>query len=234
MSLAVAAETERLARLLRCEPEELRFLSRFPADELRRLRLAVHERLYADHRTVYQRIGAVTRRLPMRVTVPMTQRMLTPRLCARVVAALPPEHAAAMAERMPAAFLADVATHLAPTAAEPVLARLPARLVVDAATVLREREDYATMAEIVSALSPEQVGAVVDVVDDPEPLVHVALRVTDEAALRRLTGTLPEESLQAMARWASRRVRLWQEVAGLLGRLPAEQRRRLLSAARAS
>jgi hypothetical protein len=234
MSLAETAEVERTARLLRCQPGDLRFLSRFSADEVRALRLAVAEALHVDHRGTYSRLGAASRLLPLRVTVPLARRILPARVSAGVVASMPPEQAADMAARMPADYVADVATHLSPVPAAPVLTRLPVQVVVDAAAVLRAREDYATMAEVVAALSTEQVLAVVDTIDEPDVLVEVALRVTDEEALLRLTGVLPEERLQAMVRWASRRVRLWQEVIGLLGRVPAEQRRRLLSAVRAS
>ncbi|MGH3316389.1 MAG: hypothetical protein ACRDO0_09630 [Nocardioidaceae bacterium] len=90
------------------------------------------------------------------------------------------------------------------------------------------------MAEIVSALNDEQVEVVVDAIEDPAVLVQVALRVTDPNALQHLTGIIPEARLREMLVWARRRTRLWPELVALLGRLPTAQRKRLLSAARAS
>lgn len=230
MSAGVDAEVERLARLLRCAPRDLDFLRRFAAGELRGLRLAVSERMHEDHRTTYRRIASASRLLPARVTGPLGERVLTARVSAGVVACLPPDHAAAMARRMSAAYVADVATHLTAVRAEPVLARMPVDVVVAVADHLWHAEEYTTMAEVVTALDEEQVLAVVERLDDAATLVRVALRVTDPSALERLTRTLPEDRLRAMVRWARRRTRLWPELVALLGRLPAEQRKRLLGA----
>lgn len=232
MSTGVTAEVERLALLLRCTTREVDFLCRFSAAEIRLLRLAMAERMYADHETTYARIASASRLLPMKVTAPLAQRMLPARVSAGVVASLPPGQAADMAQRMSVDYVADVSTHLSPRLAEPVLTRLPAEMIVQVAAALSEREDYNTMAEIVGALADEQVVAVVESMHDPATLVQVALRVTDVHALHRLTLVLPEERLLLMVGWARRRTRMWPELLGLLGRLPAEQRRRLLAAAR--
>jgi hypothetical protein len=233
VSTGVTAEVERLALLLRCTTREVDFLCRFSAAELRLLRLAMADRLYADHQTTYSRIASASRLLPMKLTAPLAQRMLPARVSAGVVASLPPGQAADMAQRMSVDYVADVSSHLSPRLSEPVLTRLPADMIVRVAAVLAEREDHNTMAEIVGALNDEQVVAVAEAIEDPETLVQVALRVTDSHALQRLALALPEERLLLMVGWARRRARMWPELLALLGRLPADQRRRLLSAARA-
>jgi hypothetical protein len=233
LSTAVDAEIDRLALLLRCRPREVDFLCRFAAPEIRSLRLAVFARMYADHHTTYSRIASASRLLPMRVTAPLAQRMLPARVSAGVVASLPPGQAADLSQRMSAEYVADVSTYLSPSLAEPVLTRLPVEVVQRVAAVLREREDFNTMAEIVGALSDEQVVAVIQQIEDAETLVQVALRVTDGEALNRLTVLLPEERMLEMVSWARRRARMWPELVSLLGRVPAAQRKRLLSAARA-
>jgi hypothetical protein len=234
LSVAAESELERLARLLRCSSTDLGFLGRFAAVEIRALRLAVFARMYADHETTYSRIASASRLLPMRVTAPLAQRMLPARVSAGVVASLPADQAAAMSARMSADYVADVSGFLHPVLSAPVLSRFPADVIVRVAAVLADREDYDTMAEIVSALSDEQVEAVVDAIEDPAVLVQVALRVTAPDALQHLTGIIPEARLREMVVWARRRTRLWPELVTLLGRLPAAQRKRLLSAARAS
>lgn len=233
MSIAVTAEVERLARLLRCRPRELDFLGRFAAPEIRALRLAVFERMYADHQATYSRIASASRLLPMKVTAPLAQRMLPARVSAGVVASLPADQAAAMSNRMSVDYVADVSMHLNSSLAAPVLTRLPVELIVRVADVLCTREDYDTMAEVVTALSDEQIVAVIEAIDDAETLVQVALRITDPDALQRLTVIMSEDRLRDMVTWARRRARLWPELLTLLGRLPAAQRKRLLSAARA-
>jgi hypothetical protein len=232
VSLAVQAELARLARLLRCDARSLSFLRRFNAVELRALRVSVYARMYADHQATYARIASASRLLPMKVTAPLAQRMLPARVSAGVVASLPADQAAAMAGRMSVEYVADVSSHLAPALAAPVLSRLSPDVVVRVAGLLRDRADYDTMAEVVGALTDEQVTAVVASLDDAGTLVQVALRVTDEDALQRLTAVIPEERLQQMVVWGSRRTRLWPELTGLLTRLAPEQRRRLLSAVR--
>jgi len=234
LSVAVDSELERLARLLRCRTRDLDFLARFAAVEIRALRLAAFARMHADHDTTYSRIASASRLLPMRVTAPLAQRMLPARVSAGVVASLPADQAAAMSARMSTDYVADVSGFLHPVLSAPVLSRFPADVIVRVAAVLADRADYDTMAEIVSALSDEQVEAVVDAIEDPAVLVQVALRVTDPNALQHLTGIIPEARLREMVVWARRRTRLWPELVALLGRLPTAQRKRLLSAARAS
>jgi hypothetical protein len=233
LSAGVDAEVERLALLLRCERRDLGFLSRFAATEIRELRVAAFQRLYADHEDTYARIAAASRLLPMKVTAPLAERMLPPRVSAGVVASLPPEQAATMAARMSVEYVADVSSYLSPSLAGPVLTRLPVELVQRVADVLRERGDYSTMAEVVGELSDEQVVAVVGSIDEAEILVQVALRVTDRDALERLAGLLPDERLHDMVRFAGRRTRMWPDLMGLLNRLPSAQRKRLLSGVRA-
>jgi hypothetical protein len=233
LSTAGTAELQRLALLLRCKPREIDFLRRFAAVEIRVLRLAMFDRVYADHHTTYARIAAASRLLPMRVTAPLAQRMLPPRVSAGVVASLPPDQAAAMAERMTVDYVADVSSFLSPSKSAPVLERLPADLIVRVSEVLRDREDFNTMAEIVGALSDEQVVAVIGAIDDAETLVQVALRITDTEALNRLTDVLPEDRLVEMVAWGRRRTRMWPELLELLGRLPADRRKRLLASVRA-
>jgi len=233
VSTGVTAEVERVALLLRCATRDVDFLRRFSAAEIRLLRIAMADRLYADQQTTYSRIASASRLLPMRLTAPLAQRMLPARVSAAVVTSLPPGQAAEMAQRMSVEYVADVSSHLSPVLSEPVLTRLPPEMVVRVAAVLAERADYNTMAEVVGALGDEQVVAVVEAIEDPGTLVEVALRVTDTRALQRLTLVLPEERLLLMVGWARRRTRMWPELLALLGRLPAGQRRRLLSAARA-
>jgi hypothetical protein len=233
LSPGVGAEVERLALLLRCERRELEFLSRFAAVEIRELRVAAFNRLYADHEATYARIATASRLLPMKVTAPLAERMLPPRVSAGVVASLPPDQAATMAGRMSVDYVADVSSYLSPSLAGPVLGRLPVELVQRVAGVLCDRADYSTMAEVVGALSDEQVVAVVESIDETEILVQVALRVTDPDALGRLARLLPDDRLHDMVRFAGRRTRMWPDLMGLLNRLPSDQRRRLVSGVRA-
>jgi hypothetical protein len=233
LSTAVTAEVERLARLLRCEPREIEFLHRFAVPELRSLRTAVFDRMYADHEATYARIASASRLLPMKVTAPLAQRMLSARVAAGVVASLSAEQAAQMAGRMSVSYVADVSSYLSAELGRPVLRRLPVDSINRVADVLCERGDYNTMAEVVGSLTEEQVVAVVESIGDAETLVLVALRVTDPEALRRLARLLPDARLEEMVAWASRRSGLWAELAGLLAQLPGGQRKRLLSAVRA-
>jgi hypothetical protein len=130
-------------------------------------------------------------------------------------------------------YVADVSSYLSPSLAGPVLGRLPVELVQRVAGVLCDRADYSTMAEVVGALSDEQVVAVVESIDETEILVQVALRVTDPDALGRLARLLPDDRLHDMVRFAGRRTRMWPDLMGLLNRLPSDQRRRLVSGVRA-
>lgn len=231
MSSAVKAEIERLAALLGCPAKDLSFLTRFSAQQLRAFRLAAAARLRADQAPTFRRIARAGRLLPAKVTAATTRRAMDADVAAGVVSALKPQQAAEIASCLPTDYLADVTRHLSADSATPVVTRLSDEVILAVSRELRSRRDFTAMAEIISALSGEQTAHVAQALDDPKTLVQVAVRISDDAAIDRLVRALPDDVLSQLVRVGSRQARLWPELLELLGRVPADRRRRLLAAA---
>jgi len=227
----VQAELTRLARLLDCAADDVADLARFDAAELRALRLAVATRQRARGAAVHARLARAGRLVPPRVTASVAHRTMPARVAAEVVSAMRPDHAVEVAHHLPVDYLADVTRHLAPDAAVPVVTGLSEQVLLSVSHELRRRDDFTTMAEVVTALTAAQVEAVAGALDDAAALLQVALHITDDAALDRLVRTLPEPLLARMARRARREARAWPHLLDLLRRLPADRRRRLLASA---
>lgn len=226
MSIATDSELSRTARVLGLDPDDLSFLERFDAAEIGSLRRALAARIDADAAPTYVRIARSSRLLPQAVVARLAEKGMPARLSAGVVGALSPQEAAGVAARMGPAYLCDVCRHLDPRLLAPIVALLPATTIEAAQDELVRRADHDTMAEVVAGLTDEQVVALVPRIATPV-LLQVTLRITDVAALTRLAGLLPEETLRATVAEASDPDLLSQLLA-LTSALPAQARRRVV------
>ena len=129
-SLAVRSELDKLSQTLELSDADLAFLEAVPPRALRSLRAAVYEQLARDDRVLFERLGAIARRLPLRATVLLARRV-GPLVAAQVVAETPSARARALAGSVPIEFLADVCVHLDPRRTRDLIAQLPAERLAD-------------------------------------------------------------------------------------------------------
>lgn len=231
VAAAVAAELTRTARLMHVDATELAYLRRFDAPELRGLRCAVQNRFRAENAHRFKRLAAITAILPHRLVATLAQRSMSPRLAAGVVEALPADAAADVASRMAPEYLATTCAYLPPDVAGPIIGRLPDDVLMAANDVLIERRAYADLAEMVESLDDERLVMMMRHVGDSAALLEISAVVTADGQLDRVAALVPDELLSGILRYAVDSASHWQLALGLLARLPADQRRRLLSVA---
>ncbi len=216
------AEVVRLAQLLGHDPAALDGLTAADPADLRALRRQVTDLLFDADRPQLQRIVAAADRLPVQLVAQIGPRAFGPLLCARVTGLLAPERAVAIAERLDAPFLAELATELDPRRARAVLAAVPVRLALTIAAELTAREDAVTMARYVGELNDATLVAALGVVDDAT-LLRVAVLLGEDAGLDHLVGLLPDDRLRGLLHAATEHG-LWADALDLLGHLGPAQR----------
>lgn len=196
--LATRAELDKLGRTLDLDPAALGFLADVPAEQLRGLRVAVYELLFADDRVLFARLAWLACRLPAGMGAALGQRVLGPMLTARVAAEMPARRAAEIGVRMPIPFWADVCVHLDPRRTRDLIRQLPPQLVVDVARELVERRDFMTMSRFVDFLPDTTAQAVVEAIEDEGALLRVAFYMGSKNRIDHLFRMLPRERLQAL------------------------------------
>ncbi|HWU68318.1 MAG TPA: hypothetical protein VN046_05540 [Stenotrophobium sp.] len=190
-TLAARAEAVKLHQLLGADATSLPFLARLPETQLRRLRDAVSERLFAQDQALFRRLAAVAAQLPVLLVIPLC-RAFGPMLSARIVGEMPAKRAAACAVHLPADFIARICVHIDPRRARDLIGRIPVRQVVSIALKLVENGDYPTAGRFVDFLSDEAIQAVLDTVPDEADLLRIAFYVDSRNRLDHLIRMLPE------------------------------------------
>jgi hypothetical protein len=98
--LATRAELDKLAVTLQTEPRALAFLADVPAEELRELRIAIHDLLFTVDRPLFRRLAIVARRLPPSLTAILCERVAGPAVTARMAAELPSARTVRVSSRL--------------------------------------------------------------------------------------------------------------------------------------
>ena len=227
--LQAHAETMKLARLLGCDPGRLEYLERLPADDLRALRDGVTEALYDAHGGALVRLAAASRLLPSGLTATIGRRAFGPLLSARLAGLLETDKAVEVADKLPPAFLADVAVELDPRRAEDLITNLAPALIGQVTGELTARREYVTMGRFVGHLGDEALAAALGAMDD-EAVLQVAFVLEDRAQLSRLLGRLTKQRSAGIVAAAAQEG-LWLEALDLLNHLSKRQRNEMVQAA---
>ncbi|MDQ6774905.1 MAG: hypothetical protein M3071_01510 [Actinomycetota bacterium] len=220
--LDVGLEIVKLARLVGCRPDELGYLERIDAQELRDLREQVTGVLFDADRHMLGRIAAASKLIPTKLAATIGESVFGSLLCARLTGVLEPHRAVDIAKHLPTSFLADVTEHLDPRRASRVIADLPAARVADIAEELARREQYITMGSMVGHLSKAATVAALEAVDDAA-LLRTASVVESKGSLGSLVALLHEERLETIIRTASE-AELWPEALEVMGHVSERQR----------
>ncbi|MEQ1440284.1 hypothetical protein AAG565_13070 [Fontimonas sp. SYSU GA230001] len=225
-TLAHQAETLKLARLLHTAPEQLDFVGRLDAAEVRALRERATAALFDGDRHLFHRVAAATKLLPAPIAALIAEKALGPLLCARVAGLLPPERAVDIAKRLHTRFLADVCLELDPRHVRELIAQMPVKRIVEVAHELAARREYITMARFVDVLPEAAMRATLDALQDDETLLRIGFFVENPAQLSAVIQMLSEHRLSRLIRVSVEgAAELWGEALALINAIDAPQRR---------
>ncbi len=222
------AERLRLARVLGVEPEELAFLEGAPVAALAEVRGAVLDRLLERSRQEFERAVALADRIPHSLAATLAQRAMGPVLGGRAAALLDPDTAAALARRLPAEFLADVATHVDLRHVGPLIANIPTDTMGGAGRVLRAREEWIVLSAFVGFVPRAKLEELLELFDG-EALLRAGFVIEDTSRLETVVGLLPDARLDELLDAAHEHT-LWPAAIALIGNLDQEQRARVIAA----
>jgi len=225
MSTDGGVEIVKLARLVSCEPEDLRYLQYVAPQDIRDLREQVTVAVFDADRQMLQRVAGAAKLIPTKLAAAVAQQALGPLLSARVTGLLEPPRAVDIAARLPTEFLADLAAELDPRRASRVVAEIPAEQIAQITAELAERGEHIVMGGFVGHLPEAALRAAVETVDD-ETLLLTAYVIDAKGNLGALVKLLPEERLESIIRTAHE-ADLWPEALDVLGHVSERQRGQL-------
>lgn len=211
------AEVIKLGRLLGEPPERLAYLEKLRPDDLRVLRDLVTDVQYDSDFERFQRIAFASRLLPVTLTALIAQKAFGPLLCARIAGVLDTDHAIALADRMPADFLADLAVELDPRRCSEIIAGMPAEQIAAVAEILAIRGEHVAMGRFVGHMTDEAIEASLAVIDEPS-LLRTSYVLEGDDGLERVIELMSPEHLRSAIRAATEHD-LWPEALDLLGRV---------------
>jgi hypothetical protein len=218
--LKTHAEVTKLGRLLSEPPERLDYLHKLRPDDLRLLRELATDAHYASDGARFQRIAFASSLLPHPLTALIAQKAFGPLLCARIAGVLHTDHAIALADRMPADFLADLAVELDPRRCSAIIAGMPADQIAEVAEIMGKRGEYVAMGRFVGHMTNDAIEQSLAVLDEPA-LLRISYVLEGDDGLERVIGLMSTDHLRRTVRAATEHD-LWPEALDLLGRVSAK------------
>ena len=187
-------EIAKLAHELQTPADDLAFLADRTPEQLRDLRAAVSDALFARHEERVRRLASLSGLLPVPVTAKIAELALGPLLSARVAGALEPRAAARLAEHLDAGFLARLAVALDPRRVASIVTALPDDLVVSVGLRLLAEGEHLVLGRFVSVVDARVALAVVEQAT-PDQLLQVALYTEVPSALDAVVAGVGDEVL---------------------------------------
>jgi hypothetical protein len=226
--LAHRAETQRLARVLGVDPDELEFLQAAPVEVLAELRNDVLDRLLEHSREQFERAVALGDKIPRSLAATLAEHAMGPVLGGRAAALLQADMAVELVKRLPPAFLADVATHVDLRHVGPLVGGIPTDKMEAVGRVLREREEWIVLSAFVGHVPLEKLEQLLAVFDS-EALLRGGFVLEDVSRLDTVVALLPEARIAELVD-AAHDMALWPEAFALTSHLGPEQAERVLAA----
>lgn len=189
-TLLARAEHDKLTRVLGALPPSM---ADMPADVLRHLRLAVEERNSTHHRIALSGLARLTSWLPDLIVCWLVRWRLTPRVTARTITWLPSERVVALARRLPAGLIAEIAGWLDVRAARDLIRQLPQEQVVEIADALRARGDVMTLGGFVALVPDAVISAMAERIPDEGELLRIVYYMDAPERVDHIIRQLPPE-----------------------------------------
>ena len=226
--LVARLELSKLTGELAVPEQDLAFLTRLSADDLRDLRQLVSHALHSRHESRFTRMAAVSKLVPPAISAKASG-LAGPVLSARVAGVLEPAQAVRLAKAMKPEFLAEVSTHLDPARVTEIVKALPTDLVVKVGRLLIDRKEFLTLGRFTAVVDPHTAILVAEGTDGTA-LLHLALYTEDRPALDAIVSLIADSRLRdAVA--AAAATDEFDEALSLMAVLSVENRARVLEQA---
>lgn len=226
--LDTTAEIIKLAQVLSVEQDALSYLEDFDAIALRKMREALVREMFAQNRTMFQRLSASSRLLPNRLVAWLGENVFGSMLAARISGEMSADRAVDVASHMAVPFLSDIARELDPKAAQHIIQAMPLKVVLPVAHEMLKRKDYVTMGRFVDDLRLEILDEVVRDLNDDEALLHVAFFLESKARLSEILRMLPDDRLRNIIGAAQANPdQIWPEALALMSHVDDSLKGRL-------
>ncbi|OLT44088.1 hypothetical protein BJF85_20450 [Saccharomonospora sp. CUA-673] len=226
--LAARAEVVKLARVLGQDEERLAFLYDVPPADIRALRDQATDALQEAHQSVLRKLVSAAGLVPVPVLATLAQKAFGPLISARLAGMLDTERGVAIAQKLPAPFLADVARELDPRRAVHIISGLPVATVTDVSRELRRREDWITLGRFVGGGVPTEITEAGLAELNERQVLEVAFVVDDKSGLGAVVERIPDDRHVDFAR-AADEYDLWHALFDLLAHLDDELRATVLA-----
>lgn len=226
------AETVKMARLLRCTPEELAYLEVLDTDTLHDLRQSCTRQLLDQQRALFGRIATASKLLPMSLLAFISERTMGPLLCARIAGEMSTGRAIEICRHLSPAFMASSAIYLEADKARELTAALPLQSVVTVTRELIARREFITLGDLVGTLPMSIIEGVLREVDNGEALLRIGFFVESTGRLNDILDTLPITRLHDLiAAAADERTDLWPHALALMSVVQPHWQARLVNIA---
>lgn len=193
--LASRAEVIKLSDALGRDPQQLRFLERIPAEELRSLRTALDDVLFHRQLPMLRHAAAILRWLPRWLVVFLVVHVIGARLGARLAPALPARLLVVITERMPESFVAESIRYADPRRLHDAIQRMPVSVSSRLLVAILDRGDYVSVGRFVEFMPDEAVRALESLVKDDAALVEIAFYMESKNRLEHFLRLLPPQRL---------------------------------------
>lgn len=187
--LVTRAQTVLLAQLLHVTPDKIAHLEHLGAAKLHELRERISAVLFDDNADVFKMITLMVPVVPLRIAMPIIQRIVPPEMAGRAAGAVaiahPKKISGAMALLKPE-YAAQAAPFIDPRAVREIAHLAPVGPVVDIANEILRRGDYTTGGLFVDAATEELIIAIEQGVKDDEGLIRSAAYVYDAKIMSQI------------------------------------------------
>jgi hypothetical protein len=196
--LGTLSEIDKLATTLELNRHDLDFLTEIAPEDLRSLRISIYERLFKQDAVLFERLAALTMRLPPRLAARLAEHSFGPLIAARIAAELPPGPAIAIARLVSITFFADTCAYLDPRRTRDMIVALPVQRIIDVGRELIERREFMTISRFIDFVTDEQTEAVIESIDDEAAILRIAFYMGSKNRMDHLFRTLPHERIERM------------------------------------
>ncbi|WP_329405297.1 hypothetical protein OG563_25850 [Nocardia vinacea] len=176
--LVTGAQIVLLSRTLHAPVERLAHLERLGSENLHELQERLAGLIFDQHNETFERISKLVPIIPLRISMPLVQRLVPPMMTGRAAGAVGVDHPKKAAETvamLAPAYVADCAPYMDPRTVGQLAAVAPPEPIVRILNEMLARKDYITAGPFLDAFAtPTLVAAFEQGVLDDEGLIFSA------------------------------------------------------------